>query len=91
MAIRHVIPNTVYEARTDYTTQVDELKGANASELRSQVDLLLYQAFPRSLIFFQVGIPTLTSFDSPSSFETLPTRRRGVVPQSHIVYTSSSP
>jgi hypothetical protein len=32
-------------------SQTDELKGANASELRSQVDFLLYQAFPRKVSF----------------------------------------
>jgi hypothetical protein len=31
--------------------QIHELKGVNAPELRTQVDLLLYQAFPRKLIF----------------------------------------
>ena len=31
--------------------QIHELKGVNAPELRTQVDLLLYQAFPRELIF----------------------------------------
>jgi len=31
--------------------QIQELKGVNAPELRTQVDLLLYQAFPRRLIF----------------------------------------
>jgi hypothetical protein len=30
--------------------QIQELKGVNAPELRTQVDLLLYQAFPRGLI-----------------------------------------
>ena len=30
--------------------QIHELKGVNAPELRTQVDLLLYQAFPRKLI-----------------------------------------
>ena len=30
--------------------QTHELKGVNAPELRTQVDLLLYQAFPRKLI-----------------------------------------
>ena len=30
--------------------QTHELKGVNAPELRTQVDLLLYQAFPRMLI-----------------------------------------
>ena len=28
-----------------------ELKGVNAPELRTQVDLLLYEAFPRRLTF----------------------------------------
>jgi hypothetical protein len=32
--------------------QIHELKGVNAPELRTQVDLLLYQAFPRKLIFW---------------------------------------
>ena len=32
--------------------QTHELKGVNALELRTQVDLLLYQAFPRKLIFW---------------------------------------
>ena len=31
--------------------QTHELKGVNAPELRTQVDLLLYQAFPRELTF----------------------------------------
>ena len=31
--------------------QIHELKGVNAPELRTQVDLLLYQVFPRKLIF----------------------------------------
>ena len=30
--------------------QTHELKGVNAPELRTQVDLLLYQAFPRMSI-----------------------------------------
>lgn len=30
--------------------QIHELKGVNAPELRTQVDLLLYQAFPRKSI-----------------------------------------
>lgn len=30
-----------------YLLQVHELKGVNAPELRTQVDLLLYEAFPR--------------------------------------------
>lgn len=30
--------------------QTNELKGVNAPELRTLVDLLLYQAFPRKLI-----------------------------------------
>ena len=31
-------------------SQTHELKGVNAPELRTQIDLLLYQAFPRRLI-----------------------------------------
>ena len=27
--------------------KIEELKGANSNELRTQVDLLLFQAFPR--------------------------------------------
>jgi hypothetical protein len=30
--------------------QTHELKGANAPELRTQVDLLIFQAFPRKLV-----------------------------------------
>ncbi|KAG6834077.1 hypothetical protein H0H93_012113, partial [Arthromyces matolae] len=32
--------------------KLDELKGANANELRTQVDLLLFQAFPRRFYLF---------------------------------------
>ncbi|KAG6839694.1 hypothetical protein C0991_012511 [Blastosporella zonata] len=39
--------------------KLDELKGANANELRSQVDLLLYQAFPRTCLHSSPN-PTLT-------------------------------
>lgn len=31
--------------------QLDELKGADANELRTQIDLLLFQAYPRSFYY----------------------------------------
>jgi hypothetical protein len=47
--------------------QIQELKGVNAPELRTQVDLLLYEAFPRRLIFWlceQRAIVLMHSYSS---------------------------
>jgi hypothetical protein len=44
--------------------QTHELKGVNAPELRTQVDLLLYQAFPRKLIFWLCEQRAIYSLDT---------------------------
>lgn len=49
--------------------QLDEMKGANANELRSQIDLLAFQAFPRQ------SISVLCSSDLTCSMQHIPIRR----------------
>ena len=68
---------------SDGVVQIHELKGVNAPELRTQVDLLLYQAFPRKSIwlcrhglildgFFSAHPHTSLDIPSISSLSTEP-------------------
>jgi hypothetical protein len=70
--------------------QVHELKGVNAPELRTQVDLLLYQAFPRKFLIALLIIPTNpTPFSSPTH-RSLPPIRRTPLHQPHPLHQRSS-
>lgn len=60
----------VLKLSESFPFQIDELKGANANELRTQVDLLLFRAFPRRLSMasyscYAHACASSSSYDSP--------------------------
>jgi hypothetical protein len=72
--------------------QIDELKGVNAPELRTQVDLLLYQAFPRRLIswlYEQRATVLMIFYSSPARVIGPPVYLLRL-DRTHLVHTSAS-
>jgi hypothetical protein len=71
--------------------QIHELKGVNAPELRTQVDLLLYQAFPRRLISWlcQQRAMALMIFHSSPSRVIGPPIYFLSLDRAHLVHTSA--
>lgn len=84
----HCLPCILIRSRL----QLDELKEANANELRTQIDLLLFQAFPRELFTNRIKLSVeliWMLFSTPSHFYT-DACRSGLVIEPHHLFSGPS-